>query len=209
MPGSRLSFAQMSRLDPKPGRWILPLVVAGLVGFTWVFVNAIPPVDEVAVDGTTTTTELSAPDATTTTEVVSSASTTTTIPPEVAQFLLAADTVATAADDLLVEAQEINATWEDGRNFTLALNSLRDIATRTSSFADSVADTGVPDNLTEAWDPVRSAAAAMLSAANEMVTGLQSSDTGQIRRVALADFETAAADLSTAVSSAVAVAEAF
>jgi hypothetical protein len=193
----------MSRLDPKPGRWILPLAVAGIVGFTWVFVNALPPAEEVAADdSTTTTTEAPATDGTTTTLLVPDATTTTTTPPEIAEFLLAADTVATAADDLLTEAQDINETWEDGRNFTLALNSLRDFATKTSDFADGVADTNVPEGLTELWDPVRSAAASMLSSADEMVTGLQASDTGQIRRAALGDFTTAVGELSAAVTTA-------
>ena len=125
-------------------------------------------------------------------------STTTTIPQEIAEFLLAADTVVTAAEDLLTEADDINETWEDGRNFSLALNSLRDFATKTSGFAESVADTSVPAVLTELWEPVRSAADNMESAANDMVTGLQASDTGQIRRAALGDLGSAVAELSLA-----------
>lgn len=194
----------MSRLDPKPGRWILPLVVAGIIGFTWVFVNALPPAEEEASDDPVTTTEAPEPDATTTTLASEpDATTTTTTPPEIAEFLLAADTVATAAADLQTEAEDINQTWEDGRNFTLALNSLRDFATKVSDFAQGISDTNVPEAVGEAWDPVRSAAANMLTAANDMVSGLQSSDTGQIRRAALADFGAATTELGDAVDVAV------
>jgi hypothetical protein len=197
----------VSRLDPKPGRWLLPLVVAGIIGFTAVFVNALPAADEeTAADDepSTTTTEAPPDDATTTTEGPPDQTTTSTLPPAVAEFLVAADTVSTAAADLATEARDINETWEDGRNFTLALNSLRDIATRTSDFADSVAGTTVPEGLESSWDPVLTAAGNMVTAANEMVTGLQSSDTGQIRRAALADYEAAAEELTTAVTAATA-----
>ena len=194
----------MSRLDPKPGRWILPLVVLGLVGFTWVFVNALPPADETAADDIVTTTAV--PAGTTTTAVVPASTTTSTTPPEIAAFLLAAETVATAATDLLTEATDINDTSEEGDNFTLALNSLRDFARKTTDFADSVAATTVPTTLTDQWDPVRTAADALVTAADEMVTGLQSRDTGQIRRSALADFGVFAAELTDAVATAVAAA---
>ncbi len=180
------------------------MVVVGIIGFTGVFVNALPPAEEAADDDTATaTTETPSSGGTTSTVVVVPDSTTTTIPQEIAVFLLAADTVTTAADDLLIEAVGINDTWEDGRNFSLALDSLRDFATKTSGFAQSVADTSVPEGLTELWEPVRSAAATVESAASEMVTGLQASDTGQIRRAALADLGVAVADLALAVDAAV------
>jgi hypothetical protein len=35
----------VSKQDPKHGRWILPLVIAGLVGLTYSFVNALPPAE--------------------------------------------------------------------------------------------------------------------------------------------------------------------
>ena len=67
----------MSKEDPKHGRWILPVVVAALIGFTYLFVNALPPA-EIPV-GTTTT----AVAAETTTTTVA-ATTTTTLPADIA-----------------------------------------------------------------------------------------------------------------------------
>ena len=194
----------MSRTDPKPGRWILPLVVLGLVALTWVFVNALPPAPDATTGTITATTEEPpAAQATTTTEaVVVETTTTITIAPEVIEFMLAADTTAGAADALLVEATDINETWESGRNFTLALNSLRDFATRTSGFAASVAEITVPEDLQDEWAPVTSAAGEMLTAANDMDAGLQAPDTGQIRRAALADFASAVATLTLATEEA-------
>lgn len=198
----------MSRLDPKPGRWILPLVVLGIIGFTAVFVNALPQAEEVAIGGTTVTTE--GPAGTTTiTEPVDTpdeATTTTTIPPEIAEFLVTADAVSSQAVSLLTEAEDINTTWEEGRNFSSALNSLRDFADRTGDFAQGIADTTVPEGLTDQWASVQAAADEMVLASDDMVRGLQAPDTGQIRRAALADLGVAVDDLTRAVDAAKAAA---
>ena len=186
-------------------------MVAGIVAFTWVFVNALPPAPNATTGGTLATTTTGPDDSgsTTTTEpVVASTTTTTAVPAEVVEFPLRADTVTGAADDLLVEAQEINETWESGRNFTLALNSLRDFDTRTGAFSDSVASASVPDSFATEWEAVQTAASDMAAAASDMVTGLQAPDTGQIRRAALADFAQATAELTLAVDAAKAAAEA-
>lgn len=196
----------MSRLDPKPGRWILPLAVVGIIGFTGVFVNALPPAEEeVADDATAPANGPTSDDTTTTVAAISEATTTTTtIPPEIEDFLLFADTVSTTAQDLLTEAQDVNDSWDDRRNnFRSTLDAFREFARKTSGFAGGVAGTNVPDGLTELWDPVQTAAATMLSAADEMVTGLQASDTGQIRRAALGDFRAAVEELSVAIDAAV------
>ena len=39
--------------DPKPGRWILPLVVLGMVAFTYFFVRALPSGSEEGATDTT------------------------------------------------------------------------------------------------------------------------------------------------------------
>lgn len=184
----------MSRLDPKPGRWILPLVVAGIIGFTAVFVNALPPADEVAIgEATTTTEEPDEPDATTTT---------TTLSPQIAEFLVAADGVAAQAENLLTQAEEINQTWEDDRNFNRSLNDLEDLAERTVNFAQGVTDTNVPADAANAWVAVQEAADQMVVAADDMVRGLQAPDTGQIRRAALGELGIAVEDLTDAVAAA-------
>src|SRR3970040_1221947 len=43
--------------DPKPGRWILPLVILGMVAFTYFFVRSLPEAspDTTLVSGPTTT----------------------------------------------------------------------------------------------------------------------------------------------------------
>ena len=81
----------MSKEDPKHGRWILPLVIVGLVGLTYSFVNALPPA-EVPL-GTTTVPV--------TTSTLPPETTTTTLPPDIAAFLLLLDVYeATAIESL-------------------------------------------------------------------------------------------------------------
>lgn len=183
----------------------------GIVAFTWVFVNELPPAPDATTGGTLAATTTTQPDdssssTTSTQSPASTSTTTTTIPPEIVQFVLSADTVGAEADGFATEAQEINDTWESGRNFTLALNSLRDFASRTTDFSESVGTIEVPDTLVPVWDPVQTSAADMVLAADDMVRGLQAPDTGQIRRAALADFLAAAADLSLAIADAKAAA---
>ncbi len=92
----------MSKEDPKHGRWILPLVIAGLVGLTYSFVNALPPA-EVPLGSTTipVTTTTAAP-----------ATTTTTLPPEFASFLLLLDGYEATAVQIQTSIDETNDAWE-------------------------------------------------------------------------------------------------
>jgi hypothetical protein len=182
----------MSRADPKPGRWLLPLVVAGIVGFTYVFVNALPP-----APAQTTTTTLAA---LTTTTAVPATTTSTTIDPAVAAFVIAADTVADAATDLAQEATDINNAWDAGGSYSDALDSLQDLEGRTAEYATAVANTTVPPNVTESWTAVVAAADDLATAGTAMVAGLQSSDQGQARQAALDDYLLAAGAVQAAVN---------
>lgn len=182
----------MSRADPKPGRWLLPLVVAGIVGFTYVFVNALPP----APAETTTTT----PAALTTTTVAPATTTSTTIDPAIAAFMIAADTVADAAADLAQEALDINNAWDAGGSYSDALAGLQDLESRTAEYATAVANTVVPDNVTDSWVSVVAAADDLADAGTAMVAGLQSSDQGQARQAALDDYQVAADAVQAAIN---------
>jgi hypothetical protein len=47
--------------DPKPGRWILPLVVLGMVAFTYFFVRALPEGAEEPSDTTVSASDTTFP----------------------------------------------------------------------------------------------------------------------------------------------------
>jgi hypothetical protein len=180
----------MSKEDPKHGRWILPLVVVGIVAFTFVFVRALEPSDSPAAADTTTT----VPPSTT-----PPAPTTTTLPPLVAAFVEAAEAIQASAANLADEAATANEEWEDGGSYTAALNALRDIAARTEDLSLEVEATTVPDNAAASWAVVQTAADAMVVAGNGMVEGIQAPDSGQIRRAALEDYLTATEDLDAGI----------
>jgi hypothetical protein len=186
----------MSKEDPKHGRWILPLVVVGIVGFTFVFVRALEPATSPAAEATTTL-------APTTTSPVP---TTTTLPPAIAAFVEAAEAIQVTAADLADEAVAVNQEWEDGGSFTAALNGLRDIAARTEDLSLTVENTTVPDSAAATWDVVQAAANAMVVAGNGMVEGIQAPDSGEIRRAALEEYTTAAEDLDAGIIVSIAAA---
>jgi hypothetical protein len=167
-------------------------VVAGIVGFTYVFVNALPP-----APAETTTTTLAA---LSTTTLVPATTTSTTVDPAIAAFMIAADTVADAAADLGAEALEINNAWDAGGSYSDTLEGLQDLEARTAEYATAVGNTTVPENVTESWASVVAAADALAAAGTDMVAGLQSSDQGQARQAALDDYQAAASSVEAAVN---------
>lgn len=188
----------MSKEDPKHGRWILPLVVVGIIAFTFVFVRALEPAASPAAADTTTTL------APTTTSPVP---TSTTLPPAIAAFVESAETIQAAAAELSEEAVTANQEWEDGGSYTAALNALRDIAARTGDLSLDVENTTVPESAEASWAVVQAAADAMVIAGNGMVEGIQAPDNGQIRRTALEEYIKAAEELDAGVIVSIAAAK--
>ncbi len=188
----------MSKEDPKHGRWILPLVVVGIIAFTFVFVRALEPATSPAAADLTTTL------APTTTSPVP---TTTTLPPAIAAFVEAAETVQATSADLSEEAATANQEWEDGGSYTAALNALRDLAARTEDLSLDVENTTVPESAAASWAVVQTAVDAMVVAGNGMVEGIQAPDSGQIRRAALDEYVSAAEELDAGVIVSIAAAK--
>jgi uncharacterized phage infection (PIP) family protein YhgE len=181
------------KTDPKHGRWILPLVVAAIVLFTYIFVNSLPP-GSVPDSTTTTTTE-----ATTTT--TTSATTTTTVPDALAGFIADLDGYAASVATLLGDATTINQQWDDR---TVGLSVIRDeltrIATESTTLLASVQAAVAPPLVADAWEGVVAAAQSLQAGADGMVSGLEAPDTGEARRAALADFQAAAAGFAESVT---------
>lgn len=89
--------------DPKPGRWILPLIILAMVGFTYVFVSSL---EEQVPAGTEAGLDLPVLETTTTTEAPVIATTTTTEGPS-ARALYAEE-----MQGYLVELLELNTTFQ-------------------------------------------------------------------------------------------------
>ncbi|MDX1448741.1 MAG: hypothetical protein R3246_06710 [Acidimicrobiia bacterium] len=187
--------------DPRPGRWLLPLVILGMVLFTYVFVRALPSAEsdgsDLSADATTTTT--TAPD--------DSSTTTTTAPapldPSVQGFLDTVELQEAQLTGFQTEMATINGQW-DAAERTVSYQdteaALVDLAARIRTWAEEVASVVAPLGLEGVHTVLSAAAAEAANAADAVVAGLQSSDTGEARRAALDSFDeavrafTAAAD---------------
>jgi len=172
----------VSKEDPKHGRWILPVVVAALIGFTYLFVNALPPA-EIPV-GTTTT--VVAAETTTTT---AAASTTTTLPADIAAFLQLVNGYASDATTINSDIDTANTARENGETeFAETLAVFEASAVEAQTLSDNVAATNPPDIYAAVWPDAVTAAAALPTGANAVIDGLRAPDDGTARREAVAAY---------------------
>jgi len=187
-------FAPVSQEDPKHGRWILPLVVAGLIGFTYVFVTALPEAEEVAPASATGTST------TTTTEAITTSTTTTTLDPATDAFIETTRTIERNVTDLAELAQQINDSW-DTRDvtYTPTREALEDLEIQTITLEESAAATEVPDAGTDDWVGVTAGLADMTTAAGAMIFGLVEAEGTQPRLDALEAYKLAADSVENAL----------
>lgn len=169
----------MSRADPKPGRWILPLVVAGIIAFTYTFVNALPAAE---VPSATTSTVV-ASRTTSTSTTPTSTTTTTTLAPGVATFIDVVDGFSTRTAGLVATAQQLNDDW-DARiiEFDDIRSGLSTLRNDTGVFTTALDETEVPNDAAPLWDDVITAADVMKAAADNMFDGLVNTE-GSVKRL--------------------------
>lgn len=184
----------VSREDPKHGRWILPLVVLALVAFTFTFVNALPPAENV-------TTTVAAGSETTTTTEPTPETTTTTLAPEVVEFIATADTLSTSATEMNGRAQTVNDDY-DVAGYETTRNGLSELRADTTEFETTVAAVVVPEAAAEQWGNVTTAATAMRIAADDMLDGLINTSGPEKRLAALDEYNIAAATFTQAIDAA-------
>ncbi|MEN8239665.1 MAG: hypothetical protein ABFR53_10735 [Actinomycetota bacterium] len=175
----------MSRQDPKPGRYILPVVIAALIGVTYVFVNALPPVD-------ITTTSTSAPSVSTATAATPQTTTTSTLPPQIVAFLAELDRFQAVAAENLVQLNDVNTQWEAQEiEFTEAKTGFTEVRDASQTLADQVAASTVPTTYELAWPDTITAAADLVTKADAVIAGLEAPDDGTLRREAVQAFDDA------------------
>lgn len=183
----------MSKEDPKHGRWILPVVVAALIGITYLFVNALPPA-EIPV-GTTTTIVASE---TTTTTV--GGSTSTTLPSDLAAFIQLIDEYASDATTIAAEVEAANAAWEnDEASFEDTMASFEASNVEAQTLSDNVAATNAPDVYDAIWPDAVTAAAALPPGVDAVIEGLRAPDDGTARREAVAAYAVLTDEFLTAI----------
>lgn len=166
----------MSKEDPKHGRWILPLVIAGLVGLTYSFVNALPPAEVPLGTTTVPVTSSTAPPETTT----------TTLPPEIASFLLLLDGYETTANEIQASIDATNDAWEtDTISFAETLDQFTQAQTEAQTLSETVAAASPPDAYVTVWPEAITTAAALPTGVDAIIAGLRADDDGTLRREAV------------------------
>lgn len=191
--------------DPKPGRWILPLVVLGMVAFTYFFVRALPSGSEEGPSDTTigaseTTVQQNGEGPTETPPPE-----TTAVDPATQSYLDGVGAILTSMEELQREMAAVNGGFDaDPRTveYSDAVDRLSALAEEADGLVAQLDELQPPEPLTTNHETIRTAVTTAAAAADEALEGLQSDDDGTQRRNAVTAFDTAVADLQTAVGNA-------
>ena len=183
-------LTDVSRQDPKPCRYILPVVVAALIGLTYVFVNALPPVD-ITTTSTTSTASSAAVDTTQET------STTSTLPSDAVAFLAEVDRFEAIAADNLVQLNDVNTKWEaDEIEFSEAKNGFVEVRDSAQNLTDQMAASTVPETYQPEWPAALAAAQELVTRATAVIAGLEAPDDGTLRQQGVQAFNEASIDFA-------------
>jgi hypothetical protein len=173
----------VSTTDPKPGRWILPVVILALIGFTYMFVNALPPADVAASTSTTSST---------TTTTIPATTTSSTLPADIQAFLQEVERFEAEALALQADLELVNDNWENRENTGATLDETRegfeDVRDAAQELSNQVAATVVPEPFPPAWPDTIIAAQLIVSRADDVIDGLLAPDDGSQRRQAVTAY---------------------
>ena len=189
--------------DPRPGRWLLPLVILGMMTFTYVFVQNLPGADaetqnlgtdgEPAVDESTTTTLEGASTTTSSTNAP-------TLSPEAQTYV---DQVAAAEAALLAfqgEMADINTRWDaDPKEieFGDGESQLTDLSDRIAAWSTDLSAVVPPVALNTAHGVLLATAGVSADAAAAVLEGFTGPDAAP-RITALGEFDTAVRSFTAA-----------
>ncbi len=200
--------------DPKPGRWILPLVIVAMVGFTYVFVNSIQADGGgdagdggIEIDPSSTTTfpviDTSEPD---------DGGDGPDLDPETQAYVDTINGFDGALTPIATDFVAANDAWDDKTATYVetrdAFNAgINDLDAWSAEVAASTAPASRPE-LAELHQAVIDASSQPAVHAREALDWLESTEEGTAskRRDAVTAMEMAAASFSDAVSAAVAAA---
>ena len=196
--------------DPKPGRWILPLVVLGMIAFTYFFVSELDgasPDTTLATGGQTPTTNgTGAGNEGTTLPTDGTTSTTAAqsqLDPETQAYLDGIDAI---DSDLQAQRTELvtanDAFNEDPRaiEFDEALSRFEAVQSATQDLVTRHNELAPPEALTGNHGNLQAAIELAGGSIEEAIAGLRSTDTGERRNAAVNAYTTAAGDYDTEVT---------
>ena len=196
--------------DPKPGRWILPLVVLGMIAFTYFFVSELDgasPDTTLATGGQTPTTngtgvgnEGTPPPEGGTTSTTGAQS---QLDPATQAYLDGVDAI---DSDLQAQRTELvtanDAFNEDPRaiEFDEALSRFEAVQSATQDLVSRHNELTPPEGLTGNHGNLQAAIELAADSIEEAIAGLRSTDTGERRNAAVNAYTTAAGDYDTEVT---------
>jgi hypothetical protein len=197
-----------SNYDPKPGRWMLPLVVLAMVAFTYLFVRELPSAASANEDGETPSGSTSGTTSTTSTDGATS-TTGGEVDGTTQGYLDSLVGFQTTLSDLQTQLASANGGWDANPKtitFDQAEEAFISVAEGSAALVSDVQAVTVPAALVEAHNAVIAAAQQAADAASRALAGLRapSPDTGEPRRAAVFDFDTAVGAFGAAVQAATA-----
>lgn len=184
--------------DPRPGRWILPLVVLGMIAFTYFFVRELP-------EASTETTLVSGSATTTTLE---DGSTSTTggggnLDAPTEAYLGEIDSINTDLQVQRTEFVTVNNSFNEeprGIEYTDAEARFEAVLSATEELAQRLQDLTPPTALESNHSTLQGYLDNAVASATEALDGLRSTDTGQRRNDAVNAYVQAATDYDTEVT---------
>lgn len=186
--------------DPKPGRWILPLVILGMIAFTYFFVRELP-------EASTETTLVSGPGTTTTVPGDGGGASTTQAPssldPDTQAYLDTVDAINAALTAQGTEIAAVNTGFNaDPREieYADAESRFEVVVTETTALAEQLRGLTPPAALAANHTTLQTNIDLATASATAALDGLRSTDTGEARNGAVDAYVQAAADFNTEVT---------
>jgi hypothetical protein len=184
--------------DPRPGRWILPLVILGMIAFTYFFVRELP-------------------EASTETTLVAGGQTTTTLDGNTTSTTGGAGNLDPATEAYLGEIDSINADLQVQRTEFVTVNTsfneeprgieytdaearFEAVVSATEELTQRLRDLTPPTALESNHTTLQGYLDAAVTSATEALDGLRSTDTGQQRNDGVNAYVQAATDYDTEVT---------
>ncbi len=180
----------MSRNDPRHGIWILPILIAAIIGSTVAFVNRLPEA-VISVPETVATS--------TTLDETSTTATSTTIDPAIAALVTSATALQSEAAGLAEDAITLNQQWDDREfDFSAAKVKFDEYRDAVDDYKNRLLSTTVPEDLADLWQAVADATQELDDASAQMLNGLLDPKSATGRRDGLAAIGTSQEALNTA-----------
>lgn len=191
--------------DPKPGRWILPLVILGMIAFTYFFVRELP-------EASTQTTLVSAPGTGDSTTVPGNGGTgggdgttatsspgTTPVDPQVQAYLDEIDDINTQLQAQNNEITTVNNGFNNDReiDFGETEDRFEAVEETTQGLAERQSNLTPPAGLEANQQSLQTAIDLASDSVSEALAGLRSEDTGEQRNAAVEAYTTAASNYNT------------